>query len=143
MEAKSNGFLKVAGILMIIGGAFGIIFGIIAIAGVGLLSALAVEAGVGIGGLVVATILALIGAIIELVAGIVGVKNAAKPEKAQKCIVLGIIVAVLSVAGNIWSSASTASITGAAFSLNVTGLITGLLLPALFLIGAFQSKKRA
>lgn len=140
MEQKSNKFLKVAGILMIIGGAFGIIVGVIAVAGVGLLSNLASEVGVSVGGVIISTILMLLGAIIELVAGIVGVKNAAKPEKAQICIVLGIIVAVLSVGGNIWSSAATAAITETAFSLDFAGLITGLVLPALFLIGAFQSK---
>lgn len=143
MEQKSNKFLKVTGILMIIGGAFGIIVGIIAVAGVGLLSGLAAEAGVSVGGLIISTILVLLGAIIELIAGIVGVKNAAKPEKAQTCIVLGIIVAVLSVGGNIWSAAASASITETAFSLDVQGLITGLVLPALFLIGAFQSKRNA
>lgn len=143
MENKSNRFLKVTGILMIIGGALGIIVGIISVAGVGLLTSLAAEVGINVGGIIFSTVLMLVGAIIELVTGIIGVKNAAKPDKAQICIVLGIIVAVVSVIGNFWSSAATASITETTFSLNVVGLITGLVLPVLFLIGAFQSKSRA
>ena len=83
MERKSNGFLKVTGILMIIGGGLSIILGIIAMLGVALIvSALGTEEMLGL--LIFATILSLLGAIVSLVAGILGVANAAKPEKANK-----------------------------------------------------------
>ncbi|MFP3154724.1 hypothetical protein LQZ18_09935 [Lachnospiraceae bacterium ZAX-1] len=137
---KSNGLLKVSSILLIIGGALAIIVGIIALIGIGALAVFASEMG-GTGALTFAAVLSLLGAIFELVAGISGVKNAAKPEKAQNCIVFGIIVAVLCVAGNILYSVSYASLTETAFSPNFVGLVTGLVLPVLYLIGAFQSKK--
>ena len=79
---KANNFLKVTGILMIIGGAIGIIIGIIAVLGLGALAAMAGAGAGGIGALlVVSVILVLISPIIQLIAGILGVKNAAKPEK--------------------------------------------------------------
>lgn len=135
MEKKSNGFLKVTGILMIIGGGIGIIIGVIAVLGVGLLAAaLGAEASLGL--LTFAAILALLGAIVSLTAGILGVANAAKPEKATVCIVFGILTAVLSVLGNVLTAAG-----GGSFS--VVNLILGLVLPVLYLIGAFQNKKKA
>jgi hypothetical protein len=137
---KSNGLLKVSGILLIIGGAIAIIVGIIALIGVGALAVFAEGTG-GTGALTFAAVLSLLGAIFELVAGISGVRNAAKPEKAKNCIVFGVIVLVLSVVGNILYSVSYASLTETAFSLNFVGLLTGLALPMLYLIGAFQSKK--
>lgn len=137
MEGQSNGLLKVTGILMIIGGGLGIIFGIIAVLGV----SVAVEFINGLGGdanlglLMFAAILTLISAIVSLAAGIVGVVNAAKPEKAIVCIVFGILTAALSVLGNILTTAG-----GGSFS--VLNLMIGLVLPVLYLIGAFQNKKK-
>jgi len=133
MERKSNMFLKVTGILMIIGGSISIIFGIIAVIGVGALVAiLGAEANAGL--LVVSAILVLVSAVVSLIAGIIGVKNAAKPEKAQTCIIYGVLTAVLAVLGNVLSVAG-----GSSF--NMMGLLTGLVLPALYLVGAFQNKK--
>ncbi len=138
MEKKSNGFLKVTGILMIIGGGLGIILGIIAVLGV----SVAVEFINGLGGnadlglLMFAAILSLVSSVVSLVAGIIGVANAAKPEKAVVCIVFGILTAVLSVLGNVLTVAG-----GGSFS--AVNLIIGLVLPVLYLIGAFQNKKRA
>jgi len=140
MEKKSNGFLKVTGILMIIGGAVGTILNIGTVACAGILSAAADAAGVAselnTGLLLVATILMLVGAIVQLIAGIIGVANAAKPEKAGVCIVFGALVAILSVVGNILTS-----VAGGAFSIPL--LFTGLILPALYLVGAFQNKAKA
>ena len=130
---KGAKLLKVVGILMIIGGAIGIIMGIIAVAGVSVLAALAgpeFKSGLYI----FAAILLLVGAVLELVAGIIGVKDAKVPEKANTCLVWGIIVAVLSVLSNILTVAA-----GGDFS--VVSLITGLVLPVLFIIGAVLNKK--
>ena len=98
---KGRKFLKVTGILMIIGGAFGIIGGIIALIGAGALAAVLETSA---GGLLLASALILASAVFQLIAGIMGVKNCDKPEKAQSCLVMGVIVAVLSVAGNIISN---------------------------------------
>jgi len=132
MEVKSNKFLKVTGVLMIIGGIISIILGVIAVLGVGLLAALGANSGL----LTFGAILVLVGGVVSLIAGIAGVKNAAKPEKEQTCITLGILTAIISVLGNVLGIAA-----GGGF--DIAGFITGLLLPALYLIGAFQNKKLA
>lgn len=130
---KGHKFLKVTGILMIIGGAFGIIAGIVAILGVSGLAAL-VGSAAGTGMLYMASILCLVSGIVQLIAGIMGVKNCEKPEMAQKCIVWGAIVAVLSVLGNILNM-----VAGSSF--NAASLVTGLVLPALYIYGAYLNKK--
>ena len=132
---QSNKFLKVTGILMIISGGISIIVSIVAVLGVGVLAA-ALGGDGSLTLLMLAAVLALVSAGISLVAGILGVKNAAKPEKAMVCIVFGIMTAALSVLGNVLTVAG-----GGNFS--IPNLLLGLVIPVLYLIGAFQNKQRA
>ena len=125
--------LKNTGILMIIGGALSLILALVAVAGIAALAYLA-DGNVGI--LYAAGALTLVGAVAELVAGIVGVKNCKKPEKAGTCMVWGIIVAALSVLGNLLNVAG-----GQGFS--VSSLLLGLVLPVLFIVGAVKNKQSA
>ena len=143
--AKGRGFLKVCGILMIIGGAVGIIFsGIMGIVGYFGASAIA-EAGdyesadmIGIA-VLIGAIIALIGGILELIAGIVGVKNSDKPEKATACIVWGIIVLVINIISLIITFVGSSAGAGTI----IVSIIFGIALPVLYLIGAFLNKKNA
>ena len=130
---KGRKFLKVTGILMIIGGAFGIIGGIVAMIGVGALAAVLETSA---GGLMLASALILASAVFQLIAGIMGVKNCDKPEKAQSCLVMGVIVAILSVSGNVISN-----ILGSSF--NILSYATGLIIPVLYIIGAVKNKEPA
>lgn len=130
---KGRKFLKVTGILMIIGGAFGIIGGIVAMIGAGALAAVLETSA---GGLMLASALILASAVFQLIAGIMGVKNCDKPEKAQSCIVIGVIVAILSVAGNVISN-----VLGSDF--NIFSYATGLIIPVLYIIGAVKNKEPA
>ena len=130
---KGRKFLKVTGILMIIGGAFGIIGGIVAMIGAGALAAVLETSA---GGLMLASALILASAVFQLIAVIMGVKNCDKPEKAQSCIVIGIIVAILSVAGNVISN-----VLGSDF--NIINYATGLIIPVLYIIGAVKNKEPA
>ena len=130
---KGRKFVKVTGILMIIGAAFGIIGGIIAMIGVGALAAVLETSAVG---LMLASVLVLASAVFQLIAGIMGVKNCDKPEKAQTCLVMGIIVAILSVAGNVISN-----VLGSDF--NAFNYATGLVIPVLYIIGAAKNKETA
>ena len=130
---KGRQFLKVTGILMIIGGAFGIIGGIVAVIGAGALAAVLETSA---GGLMLASALILASAVFQLIAGIMGVKNCDKPEKAQSCIVIGVIVAILSVAGNVISN-----VLGSDF--NIINYATGLIIPVLYIIGAVKNKEPA
>ena len=132
-KTKGAGFLKVTGILMIIGGAISIIMGIIAALGVAAL--VYISSGTVSSALLYASVtLMIVSAVAELVAGIIGVANCKKPEKAGVCIVCGIIVAVLSIAGTILNSVGGGSFS--AFS-----LILGLVLPVLYIVGAVFNKK--
>ena len=130
---KGRKFLKVTGILMIIGGAFGIIGGIVAMIGAGALAAVLETSA---GGLMLASAMILASAVFQLIAGIMGVKNCDKPEKAQSCIVIGVIVAILSVAGNVVSN-----VLGSDF--NIINYATGLIIPVLYIIGAVKNKEAA
>ena len=130
---KGGKFLKVTGILMIIGAVFGIIGGIIALIGSGALAAVLETSA---GGLMLASALILVSAIFQLIAGIMGVKNCDKPEKAQTCLVMGIIVAILSIAGNV-----TSNVLGSDF--NIFSYATGLIIPVLYIIGAAKNKETA
>lgn len=130
---KGSKFLKVTGILMIIGGAFGIIGGIVAMIGVGALAAVLETSA---GGLMLASVLILASAVFQLIAGIMGVKNCDKPEKAQSCLIMGVIVAILSVSGNVISN-----VLGSDF--NIFSYATGLIIPVLYIIGAVKNKEPA
>ena len=130
---KGRKFLKVTGILMIIGGGFGIIGGILAMLGAGALAAVLETSA---GGLMLASALILASAVFQLIAGIMGVKNCDKPEKAQSCIVIGVIVAILSVVGNVISN-----VLGSDF--NIFNYATGLIIPVLYIIGAVKNKEPA
>lgn len=88
------------------------------------------------GGLMLASALILASAVFQLIAGIMGVKNCDKPEKAQSCIVIGVIVAILSVAGNVISN-----VLGSDF--NIINYATGLIIPVLYIIGAVKNKEPA
>ncbi|MCL1974243.1 MAG: hypothetical protein FWG54_05445 [Bacteroidetes bacterium] len=128
MEKKSNKLLKIVGILMIIGSIISIILGLV-VGGIAALFG-------GLNLITFAALLMLAGGIVNLIAGICGVKYAAKPEKANTCILYGVLTAALVVLSNIlYVSAGS--------GMNTTSLITGLLLPALYLIGAYQNKKLA
>ena len=118
---------------MIIGATFGIIGGIIAIIGVGAMAAVLETSA---GGLMFASVLILASAVFQLIAGIMGVKNCDKPEKAQSCMVIGVIVAILSVAGNVISN-----VLGSDF--NIMNYATGLIIPILYIIGAAKNKELA
>lgn len=124
-------FLKVTGILMIIFGSIALIIAIVALLGLGVLEAM----GTPMGLLWASGIIALLGAVAEFVAGIIGVVNWNKPNKANTCIGWGIAVAAMCVISNIFT------LIGYPENFNVFSLLTGLVIPVLYLIGAFKNKK--
>lgn len=129
-KPKGAGFLKVTGILMIIGGGISLVTAIVALLGIAALAVLGASSAL----LYAAGILALASAVAELVTGILGVVNANRPEKAGLCMAWGIVVAALCVLGCILTVAG-----GDGFP--VLSLILGLVLPVLFIIGAAQNKQ--
>ncbi len=133
-QAKGAGFLKVCGIIMIIGGALSIIIGILAVVGALALTGMGIDAGVSTGLLMVASILALVGGIIELIAGIIGVKNCNDPSKANTCLICGIVVVAVSVLSTILTVVAGGNFSPVSF-------VTGLILPALYIVGAVKNKQ--
>ena len=128
-KTKGSGFLKVTGILMIIGGGISIILGIIAALGVAALAYIS-DGEISSAMLYASVALMIVSAVTQLIA----VKNCKKPEKAGTCMVWGVIVAVLCVVGTILNSVG-----GGSFS--VFSLLLGLVLPVLYIIGAGFNKK--
>ena len=140
---KTNYFLKVTGILMIIGGSFGFIFGFFVLLFGVLIGIAAIHnpaPGVEQVALLVETgvVLALVGTVIQFIAGIVGVKNADKPEKAKICIILGILNALFVLASLILDYIGG----GIHNFYNVFLVLFGLLVPTLYLVGAYQNKAK-
>ena len=130
---KGSKFLKVTGILMIVFGALALILSIVAAIGLAALVALHLNTWQ----YTAAVILMLVGSIFEMIAGIVGVKNCNKPEKAGTCMVWGIIVIALSVLSNVLT------LVGNPDNFSIVNLLTGLVIPVLYLIGAVMNKKAA
>ncbi len=131
-NTNGTGFLKVTGILMII---FGSIMLVITLLGISALVYLDSQLmGImSLETLYVAAVLSLIGAVVQFVAGIVGVKNCRNPQKAGLCLGFGIATAVISTAG-----ALLAPLAGS--EINFVSIIFGLVLPILFILGAIKNK---
>ena len=136
--------LKIVSILMIIFGAIGLLIALIALIGAGALAVGA--AGLGTEGaelaaglIMAAAIIMLIGAVIQLIAGIVGTKNYNKPEKAKVCIIFGVLVALVYIISIVFDIASSAS---TPFNI-IMSIVIGLVMPVLYLIGAFKLKNMA
>lgn len=140
---KSNKFLKVTGILMIIGGSFGLLFGIfVLLFGVILGVAAIHNTGPGVNQVVgvveTGVVLALVGSLVQFIAGLAGVKNAKNPEKANLCISLGILNALLVLVSLILDYIGG----GVHNFYNVFLVMFGLVIPTLYLLGAFQLKAK-
>ncbi len=137
MKASGKPLLLTASIIYIIIGALLIIFGILAlilaqtvmdlIADAGFAEAIAIMPSGLIGG---ALFLAfLVPGIVDLIIGIIGTKKSAIASSATFFIVVGIILAAITLI----------------FSITALGIgtIVSLVLPALFIIGGFMNKKDA
>ena len=140
---KSNKFLKVTGILMIIGSCFGLIgsvflflFGVLLAMGALLNPGPGVTLTVEVIGTGIT--IAIAGSIIQMIAGIAGVKNAKKPEKANFCIVLGSLTALFYIASQILTYIGG----GTKTYLDYIIVVVGLVIPALYIVGAIQNKMK-
>ncbi len=130
---KGHKFLKITGILMIIAAVFSILAGIF----VGGLGALAAGLGAASGltfSYWAALFLTLVGGICQLIAGIKGIKYSKSSENSKKLIVWGVIVAVFSILGMVMNVVNGSE-------LNLTALLTGVAVPALYIYGAALNSK--
>lgn len=131
MTNDGQKFLKVTSILMIIGGVSAVLVSLAGFAGVALLAS-AADAHAEMLALYVGLGLGILAAVVELIAGIKGVKAAKTGEKADKCVVWGGIVAGIAVVSVV------AKLIGGDF--DITSALLNLVLPALYIYGALKTK---
>lgn len=145
---QGSKLLKVISILMIIGGIIGAVGSVIMAlfaAGVTAMSSnsdlqkavsdVGTTTGAVSAFLWIGVVVMVISSVIEIIAGVKGKKNWDNPAMAKTLMVWGIVAAVVSVLGNILY-ASTASV-------SVISIVTGLVLPILYIIGTVQLKKES
>jgi hypothetical protein len=141
---KSNRFLKVTGILMIIGGSFNLLASVLAL----LFGAVFVDAvihtnltgaGTVAAGVIIAGIVFIIaGSVIQFTAGVFGAKNANNPKNANGCIVFGVLTALVYLVSQLLNLVGG----GVHNYLDVMIVIFGLIVPALYIVGAVQLKMK-
>ena len=135
-NAPGKGMLKVVGILFIIFGGISLLLGILALFGAisgGVINGVEIQTGASAGTILFSAILVIVLAALDLCVGIIGVKNCDKPEKAQTCFVLGVLLIVVVLVSAI------INIIGGKFVWYAT--LIGLVLPVLYLIGALKNKE--
>ncbi len=139
MELRGKMMLKVTGILYIIFAVLSMLGGLLAMLGGGLFALGGIGAnaylGAALGGMILLSGLVLIlGNILGLVAGILGVRYCDKPEKAQTCFVLGVILivfAALNLLGQVFDSSAG----------GILGGLISLILPICYTVGASWNKQ--
>lgn len=142
MENKGSMLLKVVSIIMIVGGIIGAVASFLMTILAGFWTTItensevkdaAAKAGTTTSNVTAAlwigTIILVVSAVIEIIAGVKGKNNWNNPEAANTLMVFGIICAVLSLIGCIVSQ-------------NFFSILTGLVLPVLYIIGTVQLKKQ-
>lgn len=136
-QETASKMLKVTGILCIIGGGIEIIAYFAALIGSIGLTALAGatvgSVGAAAGGLlIIASLIGLIASAAQLIAGILGMVNCNKPEKANICFIFGIIITVIGLISIILGISSS--------GFNLLSIVMTLALPILYTIGAYFFK---
>jgi len=93
----------------------------------------------------VSIVLALVVVVYELTVGIVGIKNAAKPEKATMLLGLGIGLILAQIVSSIFTIVAYQDLATytSDVSVNAFSTVTGFVLPVLFVIGAVMLRKQA
>ncbi len=124
-EVKTNSFLKVMGIIMLICGIIGAIVSLLGIAGVAILALAGANSALLYGSVA----LAVLSAVLQIVAGAKGIGASKDATKTPACIKLGVVIIVLSILSNVLTVVG-----GGEFS--ITNLATGLIVPVLYTISA-------
>lgn len=135
MKNQGQTFLKVTSILMVIGGIIALLAGVFAILGVSALAALMGSAE-GTGLLYAGSVLAVVTSAVEILAGVKGLKACRLPEKAGKCVILGIAIVALSMIS------MAVSVKGGG-EFKIINLVVNLLVPVLYTLGAVKTKPAA
>jgi len=134
--AKGSVFFKNVAILMAIFPIYNIAYGLFngdgPFAGLVQISDLGASSGL----VRIGVIIAIVGSVISVIVGIIGMKNADKPEKMGTCIFLGVVVMLIYAASQIIDFIGG----GVHDTMDYIGMIAGFAIPAAFIIGAIQTK---
>ena len=155
MEQKGSMLLKVVSIIMMVGGIVGAVASFIGAVIAGVASAAMAQPEVsdavnsalaangyssGTGPVMavvwIAVVIAVAGSVVEIIAGVKGKKNWDNPAAAQTLMIFGIVCAVLSVISHILFA------TGG-MGVQVVSILSGLVIPVLYIVGTVQLKNQA
>lgn len=136
MEIKGQKMLKVCSILMIVFGSLALLVSLLGVLGLSLLggAVAGAEGAAALGGIaLILFVVACASSILELAAGIVGVKAAKEPSinGIKASAILGIIILAISVISVIYTFINS--------TFDLTDLI-GLIIPTLYVVGVIQYK---
>jgi len=148
MNAPGKSLLKVCGILLIIFSVIALLFVGIGFVGYGqmnnpeymqALEQAALQTGTAVPSAMetlISLLISTVGVVVQLVAGILGVKNCDRQDKAQGCFIMGILLIAYQLV-----SAGYTSITGSLTLWSILFVILGLILPILYVWGALKNKQ--
>ena len=100
----------------------------------GLVQVSDVEASTGL--VRIGVVVSIIGAVVSIIVGIIGMKNASKPEKMNACILWGVLVLLIYTAAQVLDYVGG----GVHDTLDYVGMFAGLAIPACYIVGAVQTK---
>lgn len=135
-DIKGRNFLLTTGILMIVAGGVSVIMALVLLLSGTFVSTMGTIGGILGTLMIMAAVLMIVAPLLELIAGIIGVKNHLRPERANTCIVWGIIVLIIEVLNLITSMRVDAYGIGT----TIVAVLLGLAVPGLYLIGAILNK---
>ena len=136
MAQQGSRLLQVVSILMIIGAAISLL-GFLSI----FLMAGLLGGGFGIALTLVFLFIGLTGAALQFVSGILGAQNWKNPSKAGACLTWGVVTLLFTLANNLYNVYNTAVNGNDNLWSLLISLVSGILLPVLYIWGASKLKK--
>jgi len=145
MNAPGKSLLKVCGILMIIFAAIALVVVVIGFIGYSVMDnpevkqameQAALQTGTAVASksdTLISLLISTLAVVLEMAAGILGIRNCNRPDKAQSCFIMGVIIIGYQLANAIY-----ATIAG---SFSIITTIIGLILPVLYVWGALKNKQ--
>ena len=145
MNAPGKSLLKVCGILMIIFAAIAFVVVVIGFIGYGMMDnpevkqameQAALQTGTAVASksdTLISLLISTLAVVLEMAAGILGIRNCNRPDKAQSCFIMGVIIIAYQLVNAIY-----ATVVG---SFSIISTIIGLILPVLYVWGALKNKQ--
>lgn len=145
MNAPGKSLLKVCGILMVIFAAIGLVVTVMGFIGYSVMDnpevqqameQAALQSGTAVASkseTLISLLLSALAVVLEMAAGILGIRNCNRPDKAQSCFIMGVIIIAYQLVNAVY-----ATIVG---GFSIPSTIIGLILPVLYVWGALKNKQ--